>query len=88
MARYHVRCRHCDTRQPIEWRALYCRVHGTTKLPDEALSLTQVVLWIARLCGYLSRKRDRPPGPTVMRRGFLALHEKITEMYRIFKSSE
>jgi len=73
--------------QPVEWHALYCRVHGTTKLPDEPPSLAQVVLWIARLGGYLARKHDRPPGPTVMWRGFLTLHE-ITEMYRIFRQNE
>lgn len=73
--------------QPLEWRALYCRVHGTTKLPTESPSLAQVVLWIARLGGYLARKHDRPPGPTVIWRGFLALQE-ITEMYRIFRQNE
>lgn len=73
--------------QPIEWRALYCRVHGTTKLPDEPPSLAQVVLWIARLGGYLNRKNDAPPGTTVMWRGFLTLHE-ITAMYRIFRQNE
>jgi hypothetical protein len=73
--------------QPIEWRALYCRAHGTTKLPDKPPTLAQVVLWIARLGGYLNRKHDRPPGPTVIWRGFLALHE-ITQMYRIFRQNE
>jgi hypothetical protein len=73
--------------QPIEWRALYCRMHGTTETPDESPSLAQVVLWIARLGGYLARKHDRPPGPTVIWRGFLALHE-ITMMYQIFRQNE
>jgi hypothetical protein len=78
----------CDVLlQPLEWRALYCRVHNTTTLPARLPTLTQVVLWIAKLGGYLARKRDRPPGPTVMWRGFLALHE-ITEMYRIFRQNE
>ena len=73
--------------QPVEWRALYCRIHGTTRLPTKVPSLAQVVLWIASLCGYLNRKHDRPPGPTVIWRGFLSLHE-ITEMYRIFRQNE
>ncbi|KVZ48335.1 IS4 family transposase [Burkholderia ubonensis] len=73
--------------QPLEWHALYCRVHGTTKLPDRSPSLAQVVLWIARLGGYLNRKHDHPPGPTVMWRGFLALYES-TVMYRIFRQNE
>jgi hypothetical protein len=29
--------------------------------------LQQAVLWIAMLGGYLNRKHDRPPGPTVKR---------------------
>ncbi|MGF6920635.1 IS4 family transposase [Paraburkholderia sp. 40] len=73
--------------QPIEWRALYCRTHGSTEIPDKPPSLAQVILWIARLGGYLARKHDRPPGPTVIWRGFLVLHE-ITMMYRVFRQNE
>jgi hypothetical protein len=69
--------------QPLEWRALYCRTHNTTRPPGTPPSLADAVLWIAKLGGYLARKNDRPPGATVMWRGFLALHES-TEMYRIF----
>lgn len=72
--------------QPIEWRALYCRMHSTTKPPAEPPSLAQVVLWIAKLGGYLNRKHDHPPGPTVIWRGFFSLYD-ITEMYRIFSAS-
>lgn len=73
--------------QSLEWRALYCRTHGTTKPPEEPPTLGDAVLWIAKLGGYLGRKSDDPPGATVLWRGFLALHE-ITEMYRIFQKSE
>lgn len=73
--------------QPVEWRALYCRIHGTTQAPTEPPTLAQVVLWVAKLGGYLNRKHDLPPGPTVMWRGFLALHES-TVMYRIFRQNE
>jgi hypothetical protein len=73
--------------QPIEWQALYCRTHGSTEIPDDPPSLAQVILWIARLGGYLARKHDHPPGPTVIWRGFLVLHE-ITMMYRIFRQNE
>jgi hypothetical protein len=71
--------------QPVEWQALYCRVHRTTRPPDKGPSLTQAVLWIASLGGYLNRRHDPPPGATVIWRGFLVLHE-ITEMFRIFNS--
>ncbi|MDX6012219.1 IS4 family transposase [Cupriavidus necator] len=71
--------------QPIEWQALYCRVHRTTRPPDKVPSLNQAVLWIATLGGYLNRRSDPPPGATVIWRGFFVLHE-ITEMFRIFSS--
>jgi hypothetical protein len=44
----------CRSRRPYEWRALNCRVHRTTKTDERASpSLAQVVLWIAKLGGYL-----------------------------------
>jgi len=73
--------------QSLEWQALYCRTHGTTKPPEQTPKLSEAVLWIAKLGGYLGRKNDDPPGATVLWRGFLVLHE-ITEMYRIFQKNE
>lgn len=73
--------------QPVEWQALYCHTHRTTQLPKHTPSLQQTVLWTAMLGGYLNRKHDRPPGPTVMWRGFLVLHE-VTKMYRLFRQNE
>lgn len=71
--------------QPVEWQALYCRMHRTTRPPDTVPSLHQAIRWIATLGGYLNRRHDPPPGATVIWRGFLVLHE-ITEMFRIFAS--
>lgn len=73
--------------QSIEWQALYCSTHETTKPPNKPPTLSEAVLWIAKLGGYLGRKHDRPPGPTVLWRGFLVLHESI-KMYRIFRQNE
>ncbi|SAL07988.1 Transposase for transposon Tn5 [Caballeronia arationis] len=73
--------------QPVEWQALYCQTQHTTKLPKQVPSLKQAVLWIAMLGGYLNRKHDRPPGPTVIWRGFLVMHE-VTKMYRLFRQNE
>jgi Transposase DNA-binding/Transposase Tn5 dimerisation domain len=73
--------------QRFEWEALYCRTHGTTTPPPHPPTLGQAVLWIAKLGGYLGRKRDRPPGTTVLWRGFLALHE-TAQMYLIFRKRE
>lgn len=73
--------------QRFEWKALYCRTHGTTTPPAQPPTLGQAVLWIAKLGGYLGRKRDRPPGTTVLWRGFLMLHE-TAQMYLIFQKNE
>ncbi len=72
--------------QPLELRALYCRMHSATKPPAEPLSLSQVALRIAMLGGYLDRKHDHPPGPPTIWPGFFSLHE-ITAMYRVFRPS-
>jgi hypothetical protein len=77
----------CDVLlQPVEWQALYCHTHRTTQLPEQVPTLQQTIVWIGMLGGYLNRKHDRPPGPTVIWRGFLVLHE-ITKMYQLFKQS-
>jgi hypothetical protein len=73
--------------QRFEWEALYCRTHGSTTPPPQPPTLGQAVLWIAKLGGYLGRTRDRPPGTTVLWRGFLALHE-TAQMYLIFRKNE
>ena len=73
--------------QRFEWQALYCRTHATTKLPKKPPKLCDAILWIAKLGGYLGRAHDRPPGTTVMWRGFLALHES-SQMFLIFQKNE
>ncbi|UUM20808.1 IS4 family transposase [Mycoavidus sp. SF9855] len=72
---------------PIEWQALYCRTHGTKHPPSDPPTLNQAILWIAKLGGYLARKHDLPPGPTVLWRGFMALHE-ATKMFQIMRQSD
>lgn len=73
--------------QRFEWQALYCRANETMKLPKRPPTLGQAVLWIAKLGGYLGRKNDRPPGATVLWRGFLALHESA-QMFKIFQQGQ
>ncbi len=73
--------------QRFEWQALYCRTHGTTKLPKKPPTLGDAVLWIAKLGGYLGRTNDRPPGTTVMWRGFHALHESA-QIFLIFQKND
>ncbi|OGB25651.1 MAG: hypothetical protein A3I66_22785 [Burkholderiales bacterium RIFCSPLOWO2_02_FULL_57_36] len=73
--------------QRFEWQALYCRTHDTSDPPEQPPTLGKAILWIAKLGGYLGRTRDRPPGTTVLWRGFLSLHE-ISQMYLIFRKNE
>jgi hypothetical protein len=68
-----------------QWQALYCYTHKTNDLPPDAPSLKNAVDWIARLGGFLNRKRDGPPGAQVLWRGMRRL-EDITEAYRIFRN--
>jgi len=73
--------------QRFEWQALYCRANESMKLPKKPPTLGQAILWIAKLGGYLARKNDRPPGATVLWRGFLTLHESA-KMFLIFQNGK
>ena len=61
-----------------EWKALYCRVHKSQKLPDKVPSVREAVRWIASLGGFLGRKGDQEPGVTTVWRGWQRLTD-ITE---------
>lgn len=70
-----------------EWQALYCH---TQRVPEPAATpptLAQAVAWIARLGGFLARKRDGAPGPHVLWRGFQHL-PYITDMFLIMRRNE
>ncbi len=58
-----------------EWRALYAFHHKTQQVPVRPPTVGQVVLWIARLGGFLARKNDGPPGVTVLWRGWQRLSD-------------
>ncbi|MGH2346762.1 MAG: IS4 family transposase [Chloroflexota bacterium] len=66
-----------------EWQALYCSHYHTTHLPVPPPTLAQAVRWIAMLGGFLGRKGDGPPGPTVLWRGFQRLTD-LTAMFHLF----
>ena len=44
-----------------EWRALYAVTHKTRTFPKKTPTVAQVILWIAKLGGFLGRKSDGPP---------------------------
>jgi hypothetical protein len=69
--------------QEHEWKALYCKIHQTAKLPACPPSTYQVVRWIAQLGGFLGRKGDKEPGILTISRGWQRLMD-IAEAYLIF----
>ena len=66
-----------------EWRALYAVTHKTRTFPKKTPTVAQVVLWIAKLGGFLGRKSDGPPGVTVFWRGWQRLTD-ISNTFALF----
>lgn len=53
-----------------EWQILYMLSNKTPNLPKEIPNLKDVVLWIAKLGGFISRKSDGLPGVKTIWRGY------------------
>jgi hypothetical protein len=70
-----------------EWQALYCNIKRVPEPIAKPPSLALVVLWIAKLGGFLARKGDGAPGPQVLWRGFQHLPH-ITDMFLIMRRNE
>ncbi len=68
-----------------EWRALYCYANKTAKEPTEPMTINDAIRMLAKLGGFLGRKRDGHPGVKVIWRGMCKL-EGAVEMYRILKN--
>lgn len=62
----------------LEWKVLFRRVNKGTSLPENAPSMGEVVVWIARLGGFLARKSDGRPGTVTLWRGWKRLTD-LTE---------
>lgn len=56
-----------------EWHSLYAFIHKTEAIPSSIPSVHQATRWIARLGGFLDRKKDGHPGVTVFWRGWQRL---------------
>ncbi|MCA1617073.1 MAG: IS4 family transposase [Acidobacteria bacterium] len=69
-----------------EWKALYCRIHKSKKLPEKVPTVREVVRWVARLGGFLGRKGDKEPGVTTVWRGWQRLTD-IAEDWLIFNAN-
>ena len=70
-----------------EWRALYALTHKTRTFAKKTPTVAQVVLWIAKLGGFLGRKSDGPPGVTVFWRGWQRLTD-ISNTFALFDELE
>jgi len=71
---------------PEEWQALYMFLHPKGSLPQTVPTAQEVIAWIARLGGHLGRRGDRPPGVTVLWRGWQRLAD-ITAAWIAFRES-
>ena len=60
-----------------EWKILYFKHNKGKSLPKKIPSIDQVVIWIARLGGFLARKNDGSPGTLVLWRGWKRLNDLV-----------
>lgn len=63
---------------PHEWRILFLKTNKGKSAPDKPPTSSEVVIWIAKLGGYLGRKNDGPPGTLAIWRGWKRLSD-LTE---------
>jgi hypothetical protein len=61
--------------EPHEWKSLWCTLHHTPSPPAQPPTLQTAVLDVARLGGFLARKRDGPPGVQTIWRGLNRLSD-------------
>jgi len=66
---------------PDEWQALYCLNHKTTHPPATPPALQPMIRDVAKLGGFLGRKRDGEPGAQTLWRGLQRLTD-ITDTWR------
>jgi len=66
-----------------EWKALYAYHHQSAAVPEEPPTLGAAMRMVARIGGFLGRKGDGDPGPTVLWRGLEKL-SLITDTFRLF----
>lgn len=65
-----------------EWKILFMKINKTRILPDQAPPMSQVIIWIARLGGFLARKADGMPGTIPLWRGWKRLID-LSEGYNL-----
>ena len=56
-----------------EWKVLFLRANTNKPIPKKTPTIGIVVIWIAKLGGYLARTNDGPPGSITLWRGWKRL---------------
>jgi hypothetical protein len=69
-----------------EWQSLYTVTHPNKALPDQPLSLAEVIRMLAKLGGHIARKSDGPPGVESLWIGLMRLSD-ISVCWRLFGPS-
>jgi hypothetical protein len=69
-----------------EWKVLFRCVNKGSSLPTSAPTIGKVVVWIARLGGFLARKSDGMPGTITLWRGWKRLTD-LTEGWVLARQS-
>ncbi len=65
-----------------EWKVLFLKVNKNKTLPRKPPCIGDVVIWVARLGGYLDRRSDGPPGTITLWRGWKRLAD-LTEGWNL-----
>jgi hypothetical protein len=65
-----------------EWQALYFFIHDKKSPPEKLPTVSDCLIWIAQLGGFMARKRDGDPGATVIWRGWQRFCD-ITRVWEI-----
>lgn len=68
-----------------EWQSLYCYVHKKSDAPNVAPPIKTVIILIAKLGGFLGRKKDGEPGIKCLWRGLRRLFD-IAQTWKLAKS--
>jgi hypothetical protein len=70
-----------------EWKVLFLKVNKNKALPRKPPAIGEVVVWIAKLGGFLARKGDGVPGMITLWRGWKRLAD-LTEGWRLANQSK
>ena len=69
-----------------EWKVLCLKTNRGKPLPQKPPPIGDVVIWVAKLGGYLARKSDGPPGTITLWRGWKRLTD-LTEGWNLAAQS-